>query len=133
MKQTTLNTLQCGNYIPHPMSDKGIEMKLIAREELKQALDKNSVKLIFVQGDWQYRTVHIPGSINIHSEEEALRMLKPSDNIVVYCVNDICPISVSVYNFLVDHGYKNVRRYAGGLTDWNQAGYPLEGEITTLH
>jgi rhodanese-related sulfurtransferase len=133
MKQTTLRTSPCGNYIPRPMSAKGIRMKLIAREELKQALDQKSVKLIFVQGDWQYRTMHIPGSINLHSEEEALRALKPSDNIVVYCVNDICPISVSAYNFLVDHGFKNVRRYAGGLTDWNQAGYPLEGEITILH
>jgi len=115
------------------MSTKGVAMKLIAREELKQALNQESVKLIFVQGEWQYRTMHIPGSIRLHSEEEALSTLKPSDNIVVYCVNDICPISVSVYNFLVDHGFKKVRRYAGGLTDWDQAGYPLEGEITTLH
>lgn len=27
-------------------------------------------------------------------------------------------------------GYTNVRRYAGGLSDWNSAGYNLEGFST---
>jgi rhodanese-related sulfurtransferase len=26
-------------------------------------------------------------------------------------------------------GYKNVRRYAGGIVDWEEAGYPLEGDF----
>ena len=133
MKQTALETQVCGDYVPRPMSTKGIKMNLISREELKTSLEERTVKLVFVQGEWQYRTMHIPGSINLSSEEEVLGTLKPDDNIVVYCVNELCPISVSVYNFLVDHGFKNVRRYAGGLTDWEHAGYPLEGEIAVIH
>jgi rhodanese-related sulfurtransferase len=133
MKQMTIDTQICGDYIPRPMSSNGVEMNLISREELKQSLDNRTVKVVFVQSEWQYRAMHIPGSINISSEEEALKMLKPDDNIVVYCVNDLCPISVSVYNFLVDHGFKKVRRYAGGLTDWDNAGYPLEGEMAVFH
>jgi rhodanese-related sulfurtransferase len=31
-------------------------------------------------------------------------------------------------DFLSQIGYKNVRRYAGGLSDWEAAGLPLEGE-----
>jgi rhodanese-related sulfurtransferase len=30
---------------------------------------------------------------------------------------------------LVDDGFKNARRYAGGLPDWEDAGYQLEGEM----
>jgi rhodanese-related sulfurtransferase len=26
-------------------------------------------------------------------------------------------------------GYNKVRRYAGGIADWEQAGYPLEGNF----
>jgi rhodanese-related sulfurtransferase len=133
MKQMTMDIQVCGDYIPRPMSSKGIEMNLISREELKQSLDARTVKLVFVQSEWQYRAMHIPGSINVPSEEEALKTLKPDDNIVVYCVNDLCPISVSVYNFLVDYGFKKVRRYAGGLTDWDNAGYPLEGEMVVFY
>ena len=132
MNQLTSEIRSCGEYIPRPVSTKGITMNLISREELKEELDKKTVKLVFVQGEWQYRRMHIPGSINIHSEEEALRSLKPDDNIVVYCVNELCPVSVFAYNFLVDHGFRYVRRYAGGLTDWKNSGYPLEGEIKIL-
>jgi rhodanese-related sulfurtransferase len=31
--------------------------------------------------------------------------------------------------YLVRHSYKHVRRYAGGILDWEEAGYPLEGEM----
>jgi rhodanese-related sulfurtransferase len=29
----------------------------------------------------------------------------------------------------VHHGYTHVRRYAGGILDWEEAAYPLEGEL----
>jgi rhodanese-related sulfurtransferase len=28
-------------------------------------------------------------------------------------------------------GYKNVRRYAGGIVDWEEAGYLLEGDFVS--
>ena len=37
--------------------------------------------------------------------------------------------SVSAYEYLVRHGYMHVRRYAGGILDWEEAGYPLQGEM----
>jgi rhodanese-related sulfurtransferase len=35
--------------------------------------------------------------------------------------------SVAAYTMLTSRGYVNVRRYAGGLIEWEQAGYSLEG------
>jgi len=110
-------------------TDQGRQMKLISREELKEKLDKGrDIKLIFALGDWQYRAKHIPDSLHFHDLEEALKVLDQNDEIVVYCSNAACPASIFAYHFLVDHGYKNVRRYAGGLLEWEDAGYPLEGE-----
>jgi rhodanese-related sulfurtransferase len=78
--------------------------------------------------EWAYNAKHIPGSINIYTREDALAVLDPADEIVVYCTNKACNASVKAYKFLVSSGYRNVRRYAGGLQDWEQAGYRLEGD-----
>ena len=109
-------------------------MKLISREELKEKLDKKEdIKLVFALGSWQYRAKHIPGSLHFDDLKEALPVLDQNDEIIVYCSNPDCPASVFAYHFLTAHGYKNVRRYAGGLLEWEDAGYPLEGESVVDH
>ena len=61
------------------------------------------------------------------------RALDPDDEIVVYCSNETCFSSISVYYLLKKRGYKHVSRYAGGLLDWGNADYPLEGEMAFAH
>ena len=111
-------------------------MRLVSRAELKDSLDRRSdLKLVFALGEWQYRAKHIPGSLNIpcppslYASTEALRGLERDDEIVVYCSNELCFASISAYYFLAKRGFKNVSRYAGGLLDWQDAGYPLDGEL----
>lgn len=105
-------------------------MNLISREDLKRKLDRGEeFKLVFVLGEWHYRAKHIPGSLHIDTPEKGLELLRKSDEIVVYCSNLRCVASIFAYNLLVRNGYTNVRRYAGGLEDWEDAGYPLEGEM----
>jgi rhodanese-related sulfurtransferase len=112
-------------------------MRLITRPELKDKIDKKrDVKLVFVLGPWQYQAMHIPGSLNVpcslslYQSDETLAGLDRDDEIVVYCSSDICSASISAYYLLVQRGFRNVRRYAGGLLDWEGAGYPLDGEMT---
>ena len=105
-------------------------MELISREELKEKLDrKDDFKLAMVLGDWQFRAMHIPGSVNISTPEIAHETLDLDDEIVVYCSNPACYASIMAYNKLTAHGYKHVRRYAGGISDWEEAGYTVEGEM----
>ena len=105
-------------------------MNLISREELKEKIDRGEdFKLVMAMGEWAFRMAHIPGSQNISSMEQAEELLSPDDEIVVYCAGGPCPASPAAYHYLVGHGYTNVRRYAGGLTDWQAAGYPVEGDI----
>ena len=111
-------------------------MQLISRDELKEKLErKDQFQLVMALGDWQYRAKHIPGSLHFATLQDALVELSPDEEIVVYCSNAACPASVFAYEYLVHHGYTQVRRYAGGILDWEQADYPLEGEMvaaTTL-
>jgi rhodanese-related sulfurtransferase len=105
-------------------------MKLISREELKEKLDKGEdFKLVFALSEWNFRAKHIPGSIHVDTPEKAEEVLVKSDEIVVYCTNEICVASMSAYRLFIKNGYENVRRYAGGLEAWEEAGYPLEGEM----
>jgi rhodanese-related sulfurtransferase len=39
-----------------------------------------------------------------------------------------CVASKIAYRALREAGFSNVRHYAGGLSDWQDAGYPLEGD-----
>ena len=104
-------------------------MNLIDREELKAKLDRgDDFKLVMTLGEWAFNMAHIPGSLNVSNDEQGKKLLSPDDEIIVYCSDTNCSASRAAYNMLVEKGFKNVRRYAGGLADWQAAGYALEGD-----
>jgi rhodanese-related sulfurtransferase len=106
------------------------DMQLICREELKQKLERGDrFQLVMALGDWQYRAKHIPGPLHFPTTEEALAELSQDDESVVYCSSSDCSASVIACEYLVHHGYTHDRRYAGGILDWEEAGYQLEGEM----
>ena len=105
-------------------------MRLITRKKLKEKLDKGEgFKLLFVLGEWHFRAKHIPGSLHLESPEKAKDILKPEDEVIVYCASVTCTASIYAYYTLEKLGYKNLHRYAGGIEDWEAAGFPLEGEM----
>jgi len=104
-------------------------MNVISREELKAKLERgDNFKLVMTLNEWAFKARHIPGSINISRIEDATRLLDPEEEIVVYCSDPACIASQAAYQYLVKRGFKNVRRYSGGLAEWDAAGYPLEGD-----
>ena len=104
-------------------------MITIIREELKKKLDDGEdFKLINCLDDWMFRAKRIPGSIHFESLKHALDTLNPREEVIVYCSNSGCTASVLVYQQLMEHGFQNLRHYAGGIADWEDAGYPLEGD-----
>ncbi|MGI9557289.1 MAG: rhodanese-like domain-containing protein [Solirubrobacterales bacterium] len=105
-------------------------METISREELKAALDEGAdIKLVMTLGDFGFQAKHIPGSMQLKSFKEAKEMFDPADEIVVYCSDEDCGASQMAYHTLKRSGYENVRRYSGGIADWEDAGLPLEGEL----
>jgi len=105
-------------------------IQTIGREELKAKLDRgDEPKLIMALNRWAFDAKHIPGSLHFDTPEELYATVRPDDEVVVYCSNVDCLSSVALYRDLVRRGYQNVRRYSGGLLDWEDAGLPLEGEF----
>jgi rhodanese-related sulfurtransferase len=104
-----------------------MDIETIDRDELKAKLERgDEVKLVMTLHEWAFNEAHIPGSINVTSPAAAAEALNPDDEIVVYCSDEACVASQIAYRALTEGGFENVRRYAGGLSDWQEAGYPLE-------
>jgi rhodanese-related sulfurtransferase len=107
-------------------------MQEISREELKAKLDRGDrFNLVMTLGELAFQGKHIPGSRNLSDPKELLAQLDPEEETVVYCSDRLCPSSIMAYHFLDNRGYKKLWRYSGGLSDWEQAGYPLEGELVS--
>lgn len=105
------------------------ETDLIDTLELKEKLDReDAFTLVMTLGEWEYRASHIPGSVRISTMREALETLHPEDEIVLYDSGPPCTASRTACRMLKARGYERVRRYAGGLQEWDSAGYALEGE-----
>jgi protein-disulfide isomerase len=105
-------------------------LKTISLEELKEMLDREqSFNLVMTLGEGAFRRGHIPGSINISSLEQAEGLISPEDEIVVYCHDENCPASKAAYQMLVNHGFSKVHRFAGGIREWQEAGYPVETDL----
>ena len=60
-------------------------MNVITRGDLKAKLDRqDEFKLVMVMDTWQFSSMHIPGSLNVSTPEDAFQLLDPNDEIVVY-------------------------------------------------
>jgi rhodanese-related sulfurtransferase len=104
-------------------------VKTIGHEELKQMLDRqDDFRLVMALSEWAYLAKHIPGSLHFATFREALQSLNKEDEIVVYCSDENCIASTALGQLLERHGYLHVLHFAGGLAEWELAGYPLEGE-----
>jgi rhodanese-related sulfurtransferase len=105
-----------------------VPVRTIERDEVRRKADARDprFKLVMTLGDWEFRTKRIPGSLHFKDASDMLSKLRKDDEIVVYCTNPPCLASVAAYQRLVQEGYANVRRYAGGIEDWENAGLPLE-------
>jgi rhodanese-related sulfurtransferase len=101
----------------------------ISRDELKAKLERgDDIKVIMALNRWAFEAKHIPGSLHFDTPDALYSVVNPDDEVVVYCSHVDCLSSVALYRDLLRRGYRNVRRYAGGLLDWEDAGLPLEGE-----
>ena len=102
-------------------------MNTITREDLHRKLEQHDeFKLVMTLSAFAYETKRIPGSLHFETVGAALAALDPDDEIVVYCADIYCAASIYAYRLLERQGYRRVRRYAGGIADWEDAGYALE-------
>lgn len=109
----------------------------LTKEELRERLKseqpdnedpRSGYALVNVLGADAFREQHIPGSINIPKgeEEEFERRFEKDKEIIVYCASPDCDASPTVARELADRGFDSIRDYEAGMSEWKEAGYPVE-------
>jgi rhodanese-related sulfurtransferase len=108
-----------------------MDTTMIQRDELKTLLRTKGAKVFMATKDeWAYLAAHIPGTLPAGSVAGVRAIALVDEPIVVYCTGVACARSVLLARWLTQAGYRNVRRYAGGLEDWANAGEPLDGRLS---
>lgn len=90
------------------------------------------VTLIDARSSARYASGHIPGARNIHLPDLPRRGRKDPQldsyrHIIVYGENPATPSARGMTKRLMSFGYDGVRMFGGGMSEWRQAGYPVEG------
>lgn len=85
--------------------------------------------IINVLASSYYDDCHIKGSINVPLDdlEDYADELDKNQEIIVYCAKYDCPVSRQAFRLLKMLGFTNVKAYEGGIVEWFQLGYPVEG------
>jgi rhodanese-related sulfurtransferase len=110
------------------LKDRGaMEAMDIAR--LMERLADESVVVLDVRPEEEYRAGHVPGalSVPVSSLEAVLQILPKDKEIVAYCRGPYCVFSDEAVAFLKDCGYR-ASRLTEGFPEWRYSGYPIEAE-----
>jgi rhodanese-related sulfurtransferase/DNA-binding transcriptional ArsR family regulator len=108
------------------LKDRGA-MDAVDTMELMERLAEESVVVLDVRPEEEYRAGHVPGalSVPITSLEAALQVLPKDKEIVAYCRGPYCVFSDEAVGFLKSRGYR-ARRLTEGFPEWRAADLPVE-------
>lgn len=98
-------------------------------DEVRQRLSAgDAVVLVDVREDAEWNKSHIGGAIHLGrgviDRDIAGQVPDPGTEVILYCASG--GRSAMAAKALQDMGYSNVKSMAGGISAWNQAGYPVE-------
>lgn len=108
---------------------------MISGDELKRKLDNmEDYLLIDTLGRESYDRLHLPGAAVIDASKDdflthvALAAQNRKDMpVIVYSSYSDKERSAQAAQKLIDNGYADVSDYPGGIDDWRQLGYMMQG------
>jgi rhodanese-related sulfurtransferase len=99
--------------------------------DLQHALEERRDQIIAIDTRTPdaFAEEHIPGAVNIPTDELAKRLneLPKDKDVVPYCWSVVCHLATRASLFLAEKGYR-VHELAGGIEYWKNYKMPLESE-----
>ena len=94
--------------------------------ELKHMLDVNEeINIIDVRYPGDYAMGHIPGSINLPSDQwDKLDCLSQDKTNIIYCYSGVCHMAASAALHFAGYGYP-VMELDGGFEEWKNLEFPI--------
>jgi len=105
-----------------------LEVQTIRIDELKRKMESSDeIQIVNVLSPQGWERGIIPGSLLIPGSEieERLDELDKQKEIITYCSNNYCQVSINVAKFLTKKGY-NTKAYEGGIQEWIETGNPTD-------
>ncbi|HXQ26316.1 MAG TPA: rhodanese-like domain-containing protein [Candidatus Acidoferrales bacterium] len=111
--------------------------RITAEEVERLAKDKGNVVLVDTDDSESYAAEHIKGAVNVAydptadvRDQDQLLSALPGDKLIVFYCNcpheeDSAPLVLEMWE--LGYGHDKVKALEGGLTRWEQLGYPLAG------
>lgn len=104
------------------------QSETISADKLENILKTNHTQIVDLRGASEYKAGHIKGTENIFlgTLEKDLDKIKRDQQVVIHCqAGDRSAIG---YSLLYKHGFKNVKNYSGGISEWVNRGNPVVTE-----
>jgi rhodanese-related sulfurtransferase len=100
-------------------------LEAIDKQELLRRLHEESVVVLDVRPELEYRQGHIPTALSmpLTALEQRLHELPRDREVVAYCRGPYCVFADQAVQLLRRHGFQ-VRRLTEGFPEWRAAGYP---------
>lgn len=108
---------------------------LTAPEVKKMLASTPNATLIHALSRIEFEQQHIPGSINIPTDDMAETQALPVNKatpLIFYCMGIRCKYSYKSAEVALEKGYSNVYWFKGGIPEWRKYDYPMKvGEVFT--
>ena len=109
------------------------ELDVVSLDEVAEILQRSDVIILDARPRVIHAMGHVPKAWSLSWEEFKdefgtleSKLSDHSGDIIVYCQDISCGDGAKVAHALIEHGIAGVRLFAGGITEWENAGYPLE-------
>lgn len=95
-------------------------------EEVRTLNEQDEITVVDVRGPEAYAEGHIPGAINIPSNEldQRVNEIPEGKQLILVCQNG--PVSRRALETVRDAGFEDANNMEGGMSAWEDAGYELE-------
>jgi rhodanese-related sulfurtransferase len=104
-------------------------IRFITLEELlEMKVNNDDFTLIEALPEEAFKQGHIPGAVNIPSENIAQKesQVDKAKPVVTYCANYACQASTVAAKKLIDLGFEDVRDFKAGKQAWKDADLELD-------
>jgi rhodanese-related sulfurtransferase/DNA-binding transcriptional ArsR family regulator len=109
------------------------DFEQISVEQMREGMDRDEIILIDARPDIEYQAGHLPGAVSLPIDVLAKRIdeLPTGKIMVAYCRGPYCADADEALILLSAYGYL-VKRMEEGVTEWQQAGYPIYHELPLI-
>ncbi len=104
---------------------------IVSLKEAKQLVDEKSVLVLDARSTATHEYARLPGAkLATTGEPDTLKWLttlSSSTPVLIYCGSKSCKMSSKLAKYMEQSGFKHIYLFEGGFSEWDAAGYPIDG------